>query len=345
MKMKAVVKYDKGPGNVALRDMPDPTCDKDKVIIEIAHCGICGTDLHVYHDTFRNFPPVILGHEFSGKVVETGKNVSSIKVGDAFSVLGATAIQCGKCEYCEQGEFMFCQNRRGMGHGVNGAFTSYAAVRPDQLFSIPEGVPMEHAALAEPLAVAVHVVEEIANFKLGDTVLLSGPGPIGLLCLKMLASHGLRVIVAGTSEDEMRLQMATSYGAAKVVKVDLESLAGVVDEETSGKGVALAIECAGAEGSVRNCMQSLMPLGHYVQVGHFGKDLVLPWDLVAFRQLRINGSVGYTKATWRQTMKILGQQIVGLSDVITHRLMLDDWKKGFDLMEQKQAIKILLNPS
>ena len=342
--MKAVVKYESGPGNVAINDMPDPQCTSEKVVVEVAHCGICGTDLHVYHDTFRNYPPVILGHEFSGKVVEMGKDVSGIQLGEAFSVLGATAIQCGKCEYCEQGEFMFCQNRRGMGHGVNGAFTRYVAVRPDQLFKIPENVSMEHAALVEPLAVAVHVVEEIASFKSGDTVLLSGPGPIGLLCVKMLTSHGLQVITAGTSEDGMRLQMAMEYGAHRVVKVDQEDLMQIVNDETSGKGVALAIECAGAEGSVRNCMQSLMPLGQYVQVGHFGKDLTLPWDLVAFRQLKIYGSVGYTKATWRQTMKILGHKAVNVDDVITHRLRLDDWKKGFDLMEQKQAIKILLNP-
>lgn len=343
--MKAVVKFDKGPGNVDLRTMPEPVCDPDKVIIEIAHCGICGTDLHVFHDTFKNFPPVILGHEFSGKIVELGKNINTVRLGDAFSVLGATAVQCGRCEYCESGEFMFCKNRRGMGHGVHGAFTKYAAVRPNQLFAIPKGVSLEHAALVEPLAVAVHVVEEIADFKLGDVVLLSGPGPIGLLCMKMLAAHGLKVIVAGTSEDEMRLAMALQYGAHSVVKVDEENLQGAIQEITQGMGVALAIECAGAQASVRNCMEALKPLGNYVQVGHFGKDLIVPWDIVAFRQIKIHGSVGYTKGTWQRTMEILGQEILNVDDVITHRLDLADWKKGFDLMHQKRAIKILLNPN
>lgn len=341
--MKALVKYQKGPGNVEIQDMPEPECTDEKVVIEIAHCGICGTDLHVYHDSFRNYPPVILGHEFSGKIIELGKNVHDVKLGETFSVLGATAVRCGKCEYCESGEFMFCQNRRGMGHGVNGAFTKYATVRPDQLFAIPSGVSMEHAALVEPLAVAVHVVEEIADFKLGDTVLLSGPGPIGLLCMKMLAIHGLKVIIAGMSSDQMRLDMALKYGADTIVKVDEEDLQQVVQEKTNGKGVALAIECAGAEASVRNCMEALMPLGHYVQVGHFGKDLTVPWDLLAFRQLRIHGSVGYTKSTWRRTMGILGQKAIDLSDVITHRFSLDEWKKGFDLMEARQAVKILIN--
>ena len=342
--MNAVVKYQKGKGNVELRDMPEPQCTDDKVILEVAHCGVCGTDLHVYSDTFRNFPPVILGHEFSGRIVEVGKNVRDIKLDDTFSVLGATAVLGENCEYVERGEFMFSKGRRGMGHGVNGAFTRYTCVRPDQLFAIPEGVSLEIAALVEPFAVAVHVVEEIADFCVGDTVLLSGPGPIGLLCLKMLTAHGLKVIVVGTEEDTMRLEMARSYGADSVLVAGKDNIQQAIENQTDGKGVALAIECAGAEASVVNCMNALMPLGHYVQVGHFGKDLTVPWDLVAFRQLRIHGSVGYTKQTWHRAMRILEQKAVDLSDVITHRLGLDEWNHAFELMWQKQAIKILLSP-
>ena len=339
-----MVKYQKGKGHVELRDMPEPQCPDDKVVLEVAHCGVCGTDPHVYSDTFKNYPPVILGHEFSGRIVEVGKNVKDVQLDETYSVLGATAVQCGNCEYCESGEFMFCKKRRGMGHGVNGAFTKYTCIRSDQLFAIPQEVTLEHAALVEPFSVAVHVVEEIADHKLGDTVLLSGPGPIGLLCMKMLAAHGLKVMVVGTEEDTIRLEMATKYGADSVWIAGKDDIQDAVAAETKGKGVALAIECAGAEASVVNCMNALMPLGQYVQVGHFGKDLTVPWDLVAFRQLRIHGSVGYTKQTWHRAMEILGQNAVDLSDVITHRLGLEQWEKAFELMWQKEAIKILLNP-
>lgn len=342
--MKAVVKYEKGSGNVAFQDMPEPECANHQVLLEIACCGICGTDLHVYHDTFKNYPPVILGHEFVGKVVEKGKDVQNVQLGDAFSVLGAIAVMCGTCRYCRQGEFMFCKNRRGMGHGVNGAFTKYAAVRPDQLYAVPEGVPLEEAALVEPLAAAVHAVCDVARFKLGDIALVSGPGPIGLLLLKLLAAQGIQTLVAGTSEDDLRLQKALDYGAARVIVVDKENLAEIVAEETRGLGVDISFEVAGAEGSVHNCLDNLRPLGHYVQVGHFGKDLTVPWDHIAFRQLRIDGSVGYTRETWLQTMRILGQGRMKVNDVITHRLPLADWYKGFELMEQKQAVKILLKP-
>jgi L-iditol 2-dehydrogenase len=341
--MKSVVKYQKGPGNVAMMDMPEPVCGVDQVKLEIDCCGICGTDLHVFHDTFRNYPPVILGHEFVGKVVDTGTNVSGFEAGDAFAVLGATAVTCGTCLYCRKGEFMFCKNRRGMGHGVHGAFAPYAVVRPDQLYAIPEGVELRQGALVEPLAAAVHAVCDIARFKLGDTVLVSGPGPIGILCLKLLLRQSIKVIVAGTSDDLLRLEMAKNLGAYQTVMVDRQDLESEILEATNGSGVDLAIESAGAEKSVINCLTALKPLGHYVQVGHFGKNLSLPWDQVAFKQLRIDGSVGYTRETWTQTMHILAQGF-DASDIVTHDLPLSEWQKGFELIEKKEAVKVLLRP-
>jgi L-iditol 2-dehydrogenase len=287
---------------------------------------------------------VILGHEFSGRIVDVGAEVKDVKIDDVFSVLGATAVTCGKCSYCHRGEFMFCKNRRGMGHGVNGAFTKYAAVRPDQLYRVPAGISMEEAALVEPLAAAVHAVCDVARFRLGDVVLISGPGPIGLLCAKLLIAQGIKTIVAGTSDDEIRLDLATRYGAARTVKVDKQDLTMAIEEETNGQGVDLAIECAGAEASVQNCLRALRPLGQYVQVGHFGKDLRVPWDHIAFKQLRIDGSVGYTRETWSQTIRILDQGNLKVHDVITHQLPLSEWKKGFELSEKKQAVKVLLYP-
>src|ERR1700756_1938396 len=129
--MKALVKYASGEGNVEIREVEEPRCGDDQVKLEIAYCGICGTDIHVLHDTFRNYPPVILGHEFSGTVVEVGRNVNHhAALGERVTGLGATAVTCGQCEYCLSGYFIFCSNRRGMGHGVNGAFTRYVVMRP-----------------------------------------------------------------------------------------------------------------------------------------------------------------------------------------------------------------------
>src|ERR1700687_4480809 len=222
--MRALVKYAPGDGNVDVLDVDEPTCGDEQVKVEVAFCGVCGTDIHVLHDTFRNFPPVTLGHEFAGTVVEVGKNVQGVKIGERIAGLGATAVTCGQCRYCRSGHFIFCSNRRGMGHGVNGAFTRYVVMRPDQLYRIPENFSLEEAAMSEPFAAAVQAVTEIARVTAGDTVLVSGPGPIGLLCLKLLVAQGIKTIVAGAPGDDQRLEAAKRFGSAAVVNLGSEKL-------------------------------------------------------------------------------------------------------------------------
>ncbi len=343
--MLALVKTAPGHGRVALIEMPDPSPSGDQVKLEVIQCGICGTDLHVLHDTFRNFPPVILGHEFVGRVVEEGKNVrGSTEPSARYAVLGATAVTCGTCNPCRSGEFMFCEARRGMGHGVHGAFARYACARPDQLFRLDDGLPAEEGALVEPLAAAVHAVTEIATVRPGDIALVSGPGPIGMLCLLVLVHQGIRTIVAGTGADTARLSLARRLGATRAVDVQAESLTDAIHAETGGAGVDVAFEVAGAAASAAACLDALRPLGRYTQVGHFGRDITVPFDRIGFRQLTVAGSVGYTVATWRRTLRLIGQGLRP-SCIVTHRLPLARWQEGFDLFETKQALKVLLTPS
>jgi L-iditol 2-dehydrogenase len=342
--MKALVKFRPGPGGVELRDVAEPEPANDQVKLAITACGICGTDVHVLHDTFRNFPPVILGHEFVGRVVGEGAAVrGQVDRAARYAVLGATADTCGRCRWCRSGDFMFCPDRRGMGHGVNGAFTRYACVRPDQLFRLDDSLPEEEGAMVEPLAAAVHAVAEITAVRPGDIALVSGPGPIGLLCLLVLAHHGIRTIVAGTTADATRLSLAQQLGAARVVDVQRGNLDEIVRAETGGTGVDVAFEVAGAAASARACLDALRPLGSYTQVGHFGRDITVPFDRIGFRQLRVAGSVGYTVATWTRTLRLLAEGLKP-TRIVTHRLSLSDWQRGFDLFERKEAVKVLLQP-
>src|SRR5688572_2662588 len=196
--MKALIKTAAGPGHAELRDIPEPPPAAGPAKLEIAASGICGADLHALHDTLRTFPPLILGPEFVGRVVDEGAAVRGrVDRNARYAVLGATAVTCGVCRYCQSGDFMFCTDRRGMGHGVNGAFTRYTCVRPDQLFRLDDALPEEEGALVEPLAAAVHAVTEMTTVRPGDIALVSGPGPIGILCLLILQHAGIRTIVAG----------------------------------------------------------------------------------------------------------------------------------------------------
>jgi L-iditol 2-dehydrogenase len=342
--MKALVKFASGEGNVGIREVDEPPCGDNEVKLEIAYCGICGTDIHVLHDTFRNYPPVILGHEFSGTVVEVGRNVTTAAVGERVTGLGATAVTCGHCEYCRSGYFIFCAHRRGMGHGVHGAFTRYVVMRPDQLYRIPEDFGLDEAAMSEPFAAVVQAVTEIAKVRMGETALVSGPGPIGLLCLKLLLAEGIKTIVAGASGDQQRLSAALRIGAAAVIDVSRQNLDQAIQEHTGGVGVDLAFECAGHPGSVRGCLASLRPLGRYTQVAICGRDIEFPIDLIFYKQLTMSGSVCYTARTWERMMQIYAQGRVRLNDLISTRLPLSEWQTAFRLCEERKAIKVLIYP-
>ncbi|MCR8633301.1 zinc-dependent alcohol dehydrogenase [Paenibacillus radicis (ex Xue et al. 2023)] len=340
--MKALVKTEPGPGHVELIDVLEPSCGDHDVKIEVKFTGICGTDLHVLHDSFKNYPPVILGHEFSGVIAEIGAAVTNISVGDRVAVNPSTAVTCGNCDYCRQGYYMFCPIRRGMGHGVNGAFTKYAVVRDDQVHKLPDDVSLEEAALAEPLACAVQAVEELTDIHLGDTVLLSGPGPIGTLCLLLLAAKGCKVIVAGTTQDRLRLDMAMQLGAALTVDVLQENLQEVIQRETDGRGVDVAMECAGVEASVAACLQAVKRRGRYVQVGILGKEIRLAFDTILYKQLQVVGSLAHSMQTWSRTLQLLRQRRLPLLQTVTHTIPLSQWREGFDICEMKRGLKVLL---
>jgi L-iditol 2-dehydrogenase len=215
---------------------------------------------------------------------------------------------------------MFCPERRGMGHGVNGAFARSVVAREDQLFRLPDNLTLDQGALVEPFAAAVHAVCESTETWPGDVALVSGPGPIGLMCLQLLVAQGIETIVAGAGADRVRLELAKKLGAAEVVNVAEQDLLSVVKERTGGFGVDAALECAGAAASAASCLAAVRPLGRYTQVGHFGREITLPLDLVAFRQIRMAGSVGYTVDSWHRALRILGQGRVTLGELITHRL-------------------------
>jgi L-iditol 2-dehydrogenase len=342
--MKALVKYAPGDGNVDVLEVEEPACGPEQVKVEVAFCGVCGTDIHVLHDTFRNYPPVILGHELAGTVVEMGRNVKGITLGEKVACLGATAVTCGRCMYCISGDFVFCAKRRGMGHGVNGGFARYVVMRPDQLYRLSTNLPLDEAALSEPFAAAIHAVTELTRVRIGDTAFVSGPGPIGLLCLKLLVAEGVKTVVAGARGDANRLEAALRFGATAIVSPGERSLTDAVREYTDGLGFDVAFECAGHESSVRGCLEVLRPMGRYTQVGICGREIQFPIDQIFFKQLNLVGSVCYTAQTWDKMMKIFAQGRIRLNDLVSSKLPISEWRQAFELCVEKRGLKVLMYP-
>lgn len=342
--MKAVVKTHPGPGNVELREAPDPQPGPGQVRIAVTAAGICGTDIHILRGEFPSRPPVILGHEFSGRVDRLGDGVEGLTPGDPVVAMPA-AIWCRRCRYCLTGDVLMCERRRSIGHGVDGAFARYVVVPAEMVHRVPPAVDLQHAALAEPTAVAVHAVFERARVSAGDAVIVSGVGPIGLLVLQVVRAQGGRVLVAGTSRDGLRLALARRLGAEAVVNVDALDLVATAREWSGGDGVDAAFECAGAPGSLDACLGALRRIGTLVQVGLMGRRIECDYEQVAMHELLVVGTYGSSLMSWPRALALLSQGLVRADPLISHVLPMTAWEEGFRMTAAQESIKVLLTPT
>ena len=190
--MKAVVKYGKGPGMVELREVPEPDIKDDEVRVEVKAASVCGSDLHIYHDSHPYWPPVILGHEFSGVVAEVGKAVKGWKIGDRI-VSETRTGSCGLCYTCQSGYPQVCEQKRAFGIGTHGAFGKWVAVPAKLLHRLPDSIPFEVGAIMEPIAVCITALFERCHLQAGESAVVTGPGPIGLICLNLALDRRRRI--------------------------------------------------------------------------------------------------------------------------------------------------------
>ncbi|MFQ5762609.1 MAG: zinc-binding dehydrogenase [Candidatus Bathyarchaeia archaeon] len=344
--MKALVKTAKGEGHVELLNIEQPSIAGDEVLLRIDAAGICGTDLHIYHDKAYYVPPVTLGHEYAGTVVEVGPRVESVKEGDR--VTSPATIPCGECHLCRIGSPNRCiGHKRILGAvGSDGAFASYMKVPARILHKIPKGISAEEAATIEPAACAVHAVAERMKVDVGDCVVVLGPGPMGLLALQVAKAEGASpVIVAGVESDVQRLRTAEQLGADVIVNVEAENLRQTVEKHTQGLGADVVIEASGAAAAQRDCFDLARRRGRVCLLGLSGTSVNVTLDKVIEGELDIVGSWGTLWTSWRKALNLLSSGRVKVAPLIGSRLRLEEWEKGFKLMEDRVALKVLLMPS
>jgi L-iditol 2-dehydrogenase len=340
--MKGVAKVARGEGNVALIDVPEPELKPGYVIIEVKAAGICGTDLHIYHDEFKTNPPVIMGHEVAGVVAEVGEGVTNCAPGDR--VTSETYFYvCGQCQFCREGFVNLCPSRRSIGSAVNGAFTRYLLVPQHNIHHLPPEVNEQAGALTEPLACCVHALE-LTRVEPGETAVVSGPGAIGLLMAQVVKAAGARVIVLGTQADEARLEKARQLGMDFVFNVQVEDTAARVRDMTNGLGADVVFECAGAPTSAQNCLELVRRQGRYAQVGLFGKPITWDLDQVCYKELKVSGSNASVPSAWRKALALLASGQVQTRPLISTSLPISEWQQAFELFEQRGGHKIILTP-
>jgi len=344
--MRAVVKYAKGPGLVEMREVPEPAPGEDEVLIEVKAVSVCGSDLHIFHDRHPYWPPVVLGHEFSGTIAAVGRNVTGWKTGDR--VVSETRTgSCGICYTCQSGFPQVCEQKRAYGIGINGAFAPYVAGPARLLHRLPENVSFEAGALMEPIAVCVSAVIERCGLQAGDSVVVTGPGPIGLIALAIARAAGARVVgIVGRSSDRgIRLEKARELGADLIVDTDVEDPVARVHELTDGLGADLLIETSGSPRAIAGAFEMVRRLGKVCALGISGQPAVpVPYDRAIFKALHYDFCFSSGWTSWERGLGLISGGLLPAERLITHRLPLTEWKGAFDLLERLQAVKIILAP-
>ncbi|MDH7498840.1 MAG: zinc-binding dehydrogenase [candidate division NC10 bacterium] len=332
-----------GPGNVEIREVSQPEPGPGEVLIEVRAAGICGTDLHIWKDEYKSVPPMIMGHESSGVIAALGQGVEGLAVGDR--VTSETFAKfCGRCFFCLRGKPNLCPERKSIGTHLNGVFTKYLTIRASAVHRLPDLVSFWAGALSEPLACCVHGILERTPVTAGDWVVISGPGTIGLLALQLVKADGGKAVVLGTDQDEERLALAKRLGADEAINVQRQDPLPLVQERTGGLGADLAIECAGAAASFQQCLKLTRKAGRISQGGLFGKPVTSDLELIAMKELEVIGFFSHVPSAWDRALKLMAEGKVLTEPLVTHRLPLSEWKRGFSLMEKGEGIKILLLP-
>ena len=345
--MKALVKTRKEAGCIELQNVDYPKMlGDDWVVIKVNYAGICGSDIHIWKDNALYNPPMIMGHEFSGEIVETGKDVKDWKKGDRV-VAEPHTYACGKCELCRQGKLQICKHKSSIGWGAPGCFAEYIAMPEYLLHKIPDGLSTKLAAMCEPMAITMHQVVERCGIALSDYVLVTGSGPIGILSAFIAKSMGAeKVIMTGLDAGELlRFEIAREMGIDVVVNVQKENLEQVVNEQTKNEGIDVFIETSGSQYAIAQGLSALKKSGKMTAIGLSSKDTIdFPWNLAMNKRIDLifNYSSSYT--AWEKSLKFLNKHQDTLNKVITQTIKLDNWERAFNSLTQEKEMKVLIEP-
>ena len=339
--MKALVKAHAEEG-IWMQDVPEPSIGPNDVLIRVKRTAICGTDMHIYHwDEWAQSTipvPMTVGHEFSGEIVEMGSEVRGYSIGDRVSAEGH--ITCGFCRNCRAGRRHLCINTRGIGVNRPGAFAEYIEVPASNLFKLPDAITDEMAAILDPLGNAVHTA---LSFDLvGEDVLITGAGPIGIMATAVARHVGARHIVV-TDLNDYRLELAAGMGATRAVNAGRERLDDVMRELGMREGFDVGLEMSGAAPALRELLRTMHHGGNVALLGIPPKDTAIDWNQVIFKGLVLKGIYGREMfETWYKMASML-QSGLDLSGMITHRFAAADYEEAFRTMGSGRSGKVILD--
>ncbi len=339
--MKALVKADAGPG-LELQDVPEPQIGINDVLVRVSKTGICGTDLHIHNwDEWAQKtiqPPLIVGHEFVGEVVEVGSNVNDFVPGDRVS--GEGHLVCGRCRNCMAGRRHLCAATESVGVTRPGAFAEYIALPMTNLWHHADEIPEDVAAIFDPFGNAVHAA--LSFPVLGEDVLITGAGPIGQMAAAVVRHAGARHVVI-TDVNPHRLEQARSFGVTRAVDVRQQRIAEVQTELGMSEGFDVALEMSGEAAALREILANMAHGGRIALLGIPTEDISIDWTQIVFNMLTLHGIFGREMYETWYAMTVMLQSGLDVSQVITHRYPFTDYRDAFATASDGQAGKVLLD--
>ena len=336
--MRALVKTACGVGNVAIREVSVREPEPDEILIKVKYCGVCGTDLHIYADEFPNDPPVIMGHEYCGTIVQVGSEAADQwAVGDR--VVGELHTgACGTCELCLAGKPHICDGKLALGSRYDGAFAEYLTLPSWLAHRIPEGVPWEIAGITEPFA--IRALPARARDKGASCLQWSGTWPLA----PSGAAVGIETISSGTDQDvPRRFPLASAMGATHLVNVQQESLDEVVGRAVGSRGVDAWIECSGAPSAIAAGIRLTKKTGTCVLIGLVGPETIsVPWNQMLYKELDLFGCFSSPPSSWEKALAAERDEAPKLAQLVQVQPF-DRWEQAFDQLRRGEVVKTLLD--
>lgn len=327
---------------IALVEVPVPEPDAMQVRIAVTGAGMCGTDLHILDGDYGSRPPVTLGHEIAGVVDAVGPGVDAGWVG-ALAAPETAFGTCGRCDWCRTARPMLCRERLSVGSGVDGGFAAFVVVPVTKLHRLPDWLDDHAAALLEPLACVCNALTDPGVIQPGDRVVVSGPGPVGLLAAQVARVAGGRVMLVGTAADGERLKVAEQLGFEArnlAVGADAEAL----EREAADRRIDVVVECAGVGAAVRSGLAWLRPRGTLVQVGLLAGDIPVPFGEIVYRELTVRATFGSSPASWLRAGRLVADRQVELLPLISDVLPLRAWAAALERFERRNGLKTVFDP-
>ena len=340
--MKAAVFHGSDVG-LKIEDIPVPTISSNQILVKVAACGVCHTDLHYIEHGVPTFkkPPVVLGHEASGVVAAVGKDVTKFK--DGQRVLIPAVLTCGECSFCRMGRENICERMTMLGNHIDGAYAEYVAVPAKDVLDLPESIPIEEASIiADAISTPYHAVKNRARVQPGDTVVIFGCGGVGINAVQLASAAGGYVIAVDINE--RKLEWARKFGAVKTINASKVERASKEIKKLTGGGADIAMEVIGNPKTIVEAFESVRVGGRLCVVGYTHETISVVAGKIMFKELEVVGSLGCRPLDYAPLIRMVEAGKIDVKGQVTHRFPLEEIEKAFAVMKEGLSLRSIVVP-